>query len=164
MQLWHFSKCTQIAGNQHKIKLSVPPKLLRTKERVNWVLLEWLILLSFVRVSFGGERFPHKIRLVHETRVGHCRDRCFWTARETTDMAAHHKASSNPPATKKGKIEDKRALNGSSSYIPTERESSPQFSVVFSMKEEKGALVKALELCKVRYQPKIPPHRLLYIQ
>ena len=68
-------------------------------------------------------------------------------------MAAHHEASSDPPAAKKGKIEDERAYNGSSSYIPTEGETSPQFSVVFSMKNEKGALVKALELCKVSYQP-----------
>ena len=36
-----------------------------------------------------------------------------------------------------------------SSYIPTEREDEQHFSVMFSMKEEKAALVRALELCKV---------------
>ena len=36
-----------------------------------------------------------------------------------------------------------------SSYIPTEKEKEPHFSVMFSMKEEKAALVRALELCKV---------------
>ena len=64
-------------------------------------------------------------------------------------MAAHHDSTSEPPAAKKGKMEDEAAPNGSSSYIPTEKDASPQFSVVFSMKEEKGALVRALELCKV---------------
>ena len=61
-------------------------------------------------------------------------------------MSAHHDSSEAPPATKKAKMD-----NGpeSGSYIPTEEENGPQFSVVFSMKEEKGALVKALELCKV---------------
>jgi phenylalanine-4-hydroxylase len=63
-------------------------------------------------------------------------------------MAAHHDTSSGPPATKKCKTDDGAASNNGSSYIPTERDSGLQFSVVFSMKEEKGALVKALELCK----------------
>ena len=65
-------------------------------------------------------------------------------------MATHHETSGEPPAAKKGKVDDGAAPNGVSSYIPTEKDSaSPQFSAVFSMKEEKGALVKALELCKV---------------
>ena len=65
-------------------------------------------------------------------------------------MAAHHDTSGRPPASKKSKTDDGAASNNGSSYIPTERDSGLQFSVVFSMKEEKGALVKALELCKVR--------------
>ena len=61
-----------------------------------------------------------------------------------------------PPAAKKSKMDDAEASNGPTSsyaYIPTEKSDSPQFSVVFSMKEEKGALVKALELCKVSWHP-----------
>ena len=60
-----------------------------------------------------------------------------------------YRLSGRPPVSKKGKMEDGKAVNGSSSYIPTEKDDGPQFSVVFSMKEEKGALVRALELCKV---------------
>ena len=65
----------------------------------------------------------------------------------STGMSAHHDATNGPPATKRSKMDDGAVANGS--YIPTEKEDGLQFSVVFSMKEEKGALVKALELCKV---------------
>ena len=54
-----------------------------------------------------------------------------------------------PPSAKKSRMDDGGDANGASSYIPTEKDGGPQFSVVFSMKEEKGALVRALELCKV---------------
>ena len=70
-------------------------------------------------------------------------------------VSMHSEATTDgPPAAKKSKMEDAEASNGpTSSYIPTETSDSPQFSVVFSMKEEKGALVKALELCKVSWNP-----------
>ena len=68
----------------------------------------------------------------------------------------HHDSTEQPPATKKARMDDgpgEANGAGASSYIPTEKEDGPQFSVVLSMKEEKGALVRALELCKVRHTP-----------
>lgn len=63
-------------------------------------------------------------------------------------MSSHHSTTDGPPAAKRSKMEDRGEANDSS-YIPTEKDNEPQFSVMFSMKEEKGALVQALELCKV---------------
>ena len=69
----------------------------------------------------------------------------------------HHDSTEQPPATKKARMDDGPGeANGASSYIPTEKEDGPQFSVVFSMKEEKGALVRALELCKVSSDRRAP--------
>ena len=72
-------------------------------------------------------------------------------------MSAHYDASSeieHAPGPKRAKVDD-----GNGGYVSaeTEREeaSSQQqqlqhFSLVFSMPNEKGALVGALQLCKVR--------------
>ena len=60
-------------------------------------------------------------------------------------MVAHYDCTNAPPVRKRAKMDE--GTDGS--YIPAEEDKGLRFTVVFSMKEEKGALVKALELCKV---------------
>ena len=60
-------------------------------------------------------------------------------------MAAHYDCTDAPPVRKRAEMDE--GTDGS--YIPGEEDNGLRFTVVFSMKEEKGALVKALELCKV---------------
>ena len=63
-------------------------------------------------------------------------------------MATHHDTSGEPLAAAKMVVGE--TPGGSSTYVPMATgKNSPQFSVVFSMKEEKCALLKVLELCKV---------------
>ena len=64
-------------------------------------------------------------------------------------MSAHYDGTENSPNPKKAKLD-----NGNGDYASTETNdvaanSPPHFSVVFSMTDEKGALVGVLQLCKV---------------
>ena len=65
--------------------------------------------------------------------------------RNQVRMAARCDSTDAPPVRKRAKMDE----GTDSSYIPTEDDNGLRFTVIFSMKEEKGALVKALELCKV---------------
>lgn len=70
-------------------------------------------------------------------------------------MATHYSSMDGPPSAKRSKMEDgSGGKRNDSSYTPTQKENEPQFSVVFSITEVKGGLLRALELCKVSSFPK----------